>query len=224
MKRIVVLFFMAGLPALAVAQRTWDTIPNLPDHYRQKMEEFNREPVAKGNVLFLGNSLTERGNWKKLLRDSSVINRGISGDITFGVLHRLSDVIRRQPSKVFLLIGINDLSKGIPDPVIMENLFSIVRKIRVGSPTTKIFVQSILPTNSTFKNFPPLYDKNDHVVVLNTQFQKYADRLGFVYVDLYSKFLDKNNHLEASYSVDGLHLNPTGYAHWLEILKSLGCL
>jgi lysophospholipase L1-like esterase len=207
-----------------MAQRTWDTIPNLPDHYRQKTEAFNREPLVKGKVVFLGNSITEMGNWKKMLLDSSVINRGIGGDITFGIIPRLSDVIRRQPSRLFLMIGINDLSKGIPDEVIMENVFSIVRKIRVGSPSTKIFLQSILPTNSSFKNFPAHYDKNAHVDILNKQFQKYADRLGFVYVDLNSKFLDKSGRLEASYSVDGLHLSPAGYAHWVEILKSLGCL
>src|SRR4051794_8025406 len=94
------------------AQRTWDTIPMLPQLYQQRYELFKKEPIVKGRVLFLGNSITQGGNWKKLLKDTTVINRGISGDVTFGILNRLGEVIQREPSKLFLLIGINDISKN----------------------------------------------------------------------------------------------------------------
>jgi len=224
MKGLFYLLFLGFLPLSSAAQKTWDTIPNLPDHYREKVSEFRKEPISRGKIMFLGNSITEGGNWKKLLKDSSIVNRGISGDITFGVLNRLDDIVKRQPAKVFLLIGINDISKDIPDEVIMQNTFSIVRRIRRGSPATKIFVQSILPTNPTFKNFPKGYNKNDHVITLNAQYKKYADRLGYTFVDLFTEFLDKEDHLEASYSTDGLHLSNAGYAHWLEILKKLNYL
>ncbi len=201
------------------AQRTWDTIPTVPDHYLKRSEVFKKEPVVKGKVMFLGNSITEGGNWKKLLKDSTVMNRGISGDITFGILNRLNELVRHQPSKIFLLIGINDISKNIPDEVILENLFTILNKIHSGTPKTKIYVQSILPTNNSFKQFPKNYDKNDHVITINTQLQKYAERMNYTYVDLYTDFLDKESKLEAKYSSDGLHLSAAGYLHWVEILK-----
>jgi lysophospholipase L1-like esterase len=207
-----------------VAQRTWDTIPNLPVHYRAFYEKFKKEPVTKGRVMFLGNSNTEGGDWRKLLKDSTIINHGISGDITFGILHRMEAVLRQQPSKLFLLIGINDISKNIPDEVIMENIFSIVSRIKRGSPKTKIFVQSILPTNSTIPAFPKNYNKDDHVVIVNAQLQKYADRLGYTFIDLYSGFLNQEGQLDAKYSTDGLHLNAAGYLRWVDILKKLNCL
>jgi lysophospholipase L1-like esterase len=221
-KHIVYLVF-GFLPCSLFAQ-TWDTIPNLPDHYRLKVGEFRKEPIVKGRTIFLGDSLTEGGNWRNLLKDSSIINRGIAGDVTFGVLNRIDDIIKRRPARLFLLIGTNDLGKGIPDEVIMENVFSIVVRIRKASPDTKIFVQSILPTNSLFKNFPLHHAKNDHVVTLNREFLKYAARLGFTYVDLYSGFLDKENHLGAGYSTNGVNLNQAGYRHWVEILKEQNCL
>ena len=203
------------------AQRTWDSLPTLPDHYRKRTEVFNKETVVKGKVLFLGNSITEGGNWKRLLKDSSIINRGISGDVTFGILQRLDDIVKRKPSKIFLLIGINDISKNIPDEVIIENLFTIVSKIHSGTPSTKIFVQSILPTNNSFEHFSKNYDKNDHVITINTQLKKYADRMKYTYVDLYTEFLDKENRLDAKYASDGLHLNAAGYQQWVSILKGL---
>jgi lysophospholipase L1-like esterase len=205
----------------AFSQRTWDTIPNLPELYKKRVALFEKEPIVKGKILFLGNSITQGGDWKKLLKDSTVINRGIGGDITFGILKRLDDVTKRQPSKLFLLIGINDISKAIPDEVIIENMFSIISKIKVSSAETEIYVQSILPLNPTFENFPENYNKGEHVTIINLQLQKYADRMKYTFVDLHSKFVDKDNQLDAKYSTDGLHLNAAGYTHWVSILKTL---
>lgn len=215
-----VLFIVLNV-VTANAQRGWDTIPTLPNHYSVRLEAFKKQTVTTGKIMFLGNSITEGGNWKKLLNDSTVINRGISGDITFGILNRLDEIIRHKPSRLFLLIGINDISKNIPDEIILENVLTILSKIHSGTPATKIYVQSILPTNNSFKGFSKNYDKNDHVITLNTQLKKYAGRMNYTYVDLYSGFLDKESKLEARYSSDGLHLNAAGYAHWIEMLKEL---
>jgi len=222
MKRLLIVFLLSGIVVAGVAQRKgMDTIPNLPDHYRARVEKFKKETVIPGKVIFLGNSITEGGNWKRLLNDSSVINRGISGDNTFGVLARIDDVVKRQPEKVFLLIGTNDLSKKIPDEVILENIFSIVSKIRAGSPKTKIFVQSILPVNASFEKFPNHYDNDSDIMIINDQLSRYSERLRYTYIDLYRKFLDEEGKLKKSYTYDGLHLTSAGYQHWVEILKNL---
>ncbi len=218
MKQLLIACF-ALVSTLGFSQRTWDTIPNLPELYKQRTELFKKEPVVTGKIVFLGNSITQGGNWKKLLGDSTVINRGIGGDITFSMLLRLDDVIQRKPSKIFLLIGINDISKGIPEEVIMENIFTIVAKLR--SSKAEVFVQSVLPVNPSVKDFPKKYDKQEQVTVLNTQLKKYAERLRYTFVDLYPKFLDKENRLDVKYTNDGLHLNAAGYSKWVAILKEL---
>jgi len=220
-KRFSLYLVLLFLPGYLPAQRGWDTIPYATDHYRAQYEKFKTEPVVKGKVIFLGNSITEGGNWKKLLKDSTVVNRGISGDITFGVLNRVEEVANRLPSKLFLLIGINDIAKNIPDEIIMENIFSIVSKVRSLSPKTKIFVQSILPTNNSFPDKPDHKNKDDHVVTINGQLRKYGDRLQYTYVDLYSGFTDNESRLDAKYTADGLHLNTVGYMHWVDILNNL---
>lgn len=201
------------------SQRGYDTIPSFPEHYTQRLEKFKLEPVVTGKVLFLGNSITEGGNWKKLLKDSSVINRGISGDNTFGVLRRLEDITKRKPSRVFLLIGVNDLSKNIPNDAIIENIFGIVSQIRAASPTTKVFVQSLLPVNPSVKNFPTRFAKQDDITEINGQLRKYSEALKYTFVDVHTHFLDKKNMLDDRFTADGLHLNANGYLHWVEYLK-----
>lgn len=199
--------------------RTWDTLPRMIEHYQQKVAAFKKEKTTTGKVLFLGNSITEGGNFKKLLKDSTIVNRGIGGDITFGILRRLDEVTRFQPSKLYMLIGINDLSKGIPEDVILENMFLIVAQIKKASPKTQIYVQSILPVNPSFKNFPKGYDVMEGISVINGQLSKISKRFGYTYIDLYKHFLDKDGNLDATLSNDGLHLNAAGYQRWIKVLK-----
>jgi lysophospholipase L1-like esterase len=211
--------------SFAIAQkRTYDTVPNLPEHYWVRMEKFKKETNIAGNIVFLGNSITEGGNWRKLLKDSTVINRGISGDNTFGVLARIDEIIKLKPSNLFILIGTNDLSKRIPDEVVIENIFAIVSKIKAGSPKTKIFVQSILPINETIEKFPQQFNNTNHILTINDQLSRYAERLRYTYIDQYSNFLDDQGKLNATYTSDGLHLNAAGYQHWVRILKGLKLL
>src|SRR5688572_12322326 len=105
MKFLVPIFFML-LTTTVIAQqpfttnqRIFDTIPFIPDHTRERVALFEKEPVVTGKIIFLGNSITEMGKWAALTGDNSVINRGIGGDITYGILRRLDDVIKRKPSK-----------------------------------------------------------------------------------------------------------------------------
>ena len=73
-------------------QRLFDTIPFLPEHYARRVAYFETETVAPGKIIFLGNSITEGANWNELAGMRNVLNRGIGGDVTFGVLGRLEEV------------------------------------------------------------------------------------------------------------------------------------
>lgn len=206
---------------LPAQQRSYDTLPNSPEHYVRRMAIFKKQPIVTQKIIMVGNSITEGGDWKKLLNDSTVVNRGISGDVTFGVLNRLSDITARKPSKLFLLIGINDLSRNTPNEVILENIFNIVYRIRAASPKTEIFVQSILPLNESFQNFPQRFKgKQEHVITINGHVAKYPEKLSYTFIDLHSKFVDKNGNLEAKFATDGLHLSAAGYQHWAAIIKT----
>ncbi len=199
--------------------QAYDSLPNLPEYYKTRDSTFRAEPATSGKIMFLGNSITEGGKWRTLLKDSSVINRGISGDNTFGVLGRLDEVLRHKPSRIFLMIGVNDLSKRIPNAAIIQNIFSIVSRIHSESPKTQVFVHSILPVNPGHKKFPPAFSHQADIKEINAQLKKYYEVLKYTYVDLFSEFLDGSHQLDVKYSTDGLHLNPAGYVHWVDYLK-----
>jgi len=205
-------------------QHIFDSIPFMPEHYMQRTTRFQKEPIVKNRIIFLGNSITEGANWPKLLEDSTVINRGIGGDITYSVIKRLDDIIVRQPSKLFILIGINDIGKDIPDAVIADNIATIIKKIQKACPATVIYLQSILPLNPTLPNFPQHYDKVSHVTGTNALLKPLAEKLQVRFLDLYPLFLDDKMLMNKNYTFEGLHLNQRGYEIWAKFLKESGCL
>jgi lysophospholipase L1-like esterase len=223
------LFLLLLLPLFAGAQsvtnqRVYDTIPFIPEHTPQRLAQFAKEPIVTGRIIFLGNSITEMGNWKKATGDTTVVNRGIGGDITYGVLKRLKDITDRHPSKLFILLGINDIGKDIPDAVIADNYLKIVNEVHSKCPETKIYVQSILPLNSTIQNFPQHYDKEEHVLAVNKLLKTYATAGKYTFVDIFHLFVDENQRLKSEYTYEGLHLKPPAYDVWVAYLKQQGYL
>ena len=229
MQRIILAlaFFISALALKAqqvTNQNLFDTIPFLVEHYAKRVAMFEMEPVVTGQVIFLGNSITEGGNWRDLTGSQNVLNRGIGGDVTFGILQRLDDVIKRKPSKLFILIGINDIGKDIPISKIADNYRKIVRRVKTGSPQTRIFVQSILPVNPTVNRFPQHYDKEYQVLRCNEELRKLATNEDVQFVNLYPLFVNNQQLLEPNLTNDGLHLNSEGYRLWVKHLKELGYL
>ncbi|HEX3386712.1 MAG TPA: GDSL-type esterase/lipase family protein [Mucilaginibacter sp.] len=221
---ILALFPLAGHAQSVTNQRLYDTIPFIPEHTPQRVEKFAKEPVVTGRVIFLGNSITEMGDWKKATGDTTVLNRGIGGDITYGVLKRLKDITDRQPSKLFILLGINDIAKDIPDAVIADNYLKIVNEIHSKCPQTKIYVESVLPLNPTMKNFPQHYDKEEHVLAVNKLLKANATAGKYTFVDIFHLFVNGDGRLKSELSYEGLHLRADAYPIWVEYLKKQGYL
>jgi lysophospholipase L1-like esterase len=194
-----------------------------PGKYKELVQKFSSEPIAKKEYVFLGNSITAGTDWSKLLNLPQAKNRGISGDITFGVLERLQEVIDRKPAKVFVLIGINDISRNIPDSLILRNYKTIIERIRKGSKKTQIYFYTMLPVNASFEKFKNHYGKDEHILYLNDEIRKFTAK-NVTVIDLYPHFLDANKKLRAELTKDGLHLIPAGYEVWKEVLEKGGYL
>jgi lysophospholipase L1-like esterase len=222
MKKILFALSLCLATTTVVGQNiVHDTIQYAKEYHQKRLTLFRSEPVVKGKIIFLGNSITEFGEWQKLLNDSTVINRGIAGDNTFGVLARLEDIVNREPSKLFIKIGINDISQNIPVEIIVKNISTIIKNVQTKSPMTKIFIHSILPTNDNVqKEYPDAYNKNHIVNLVNKQLKNQAKKLNVIYIDIDKIFRDKNGKLDIKYSdSDGLHLNELAYNTWIKLLR-----
>jgi lysophospholipase L1-like esterase len=202
----------------------YDTLPYALDYHNKKLELFSNEPIVKNKIIFAGCSITEFGKWNDLLNDSSIINRGIAGDNSFGLLNRIKDISIRKPSLLFLSIGINDISKNIPIQATADNIFNFIKIIKNDSLKTRIFVHSILPTNASNRDnkteVKDHYNKNEKVIALNDELLSGSQSSSYTFIDIHNSFKDADGNLNTKFSEkDGLHLNSIGYNLWADILK-----
>jgi lysophospholipase L1-like esterase len=217
-KQLILIFFCVFSLIYSVeAQQNIDTNYQ-STYYQQKVTLFRLLPDTKDEIIFLGNSITDIGEWSEIWQDAHVKNRGISGDNTFGVLARLDEIISSKPSKIFIMIGINDISKNTPDLIILNNYKKIIQYLRFHSPKTTLIVQSILPTNNFFTEFKNHQNKDIHIRFVNTNLQAICNENGVIFLDLYHQFLDNENKLDKKYTNDGLHINGYGYMLWKKII------
>ena len=200
-----------------------DTIPYIMEHHNNRLAQFASEPMAKGGFIFMGNSITEGGPWQELVGDHA-INRGIGGDISFGILKRLDEIVKRRPEKLFLMIGTNDMSKDIPETLVANNVKKAIARVQSESPNTQIYLQSILPLNPRVKGFLQGFEKQDQVLICNQLLHKVAEETGVTFINLFPYFLNQDMLLDESLTYDGVHLNRKGYELWANYLKSKGHL
>ena len=190
-----------------------------PRTYDVQVRQFKSYLNQSSDIIFLGNSITARAHWNELLQLPNAKNRGISGDTTFGILERLDEITEGQPAKIFLLIGINDISRNFPNLTILTNYESIIKRIKKESPNTQLYLETILPVNSSFEVYKNHYNKDNHTLEINEGIKTLAKKYDLVLIDLYPQFLDKQKRLNPIYTDEGLHLNERGYVHWAKILE-----
>jgi len=189
-------------------------------YYDQRKTLFEVLPNTKGEIIFLGNSITDGGNWSELFHDLNVKNRGISGDVTDGVLDRLDEVVESKPAKIFIMIGVNDLARGKTVAYVVDNYKKIIERIRKNSPETTIYIQSVLPVNDHFTKFKNHVNKTDQIIAVNNHLKEMAQQFDKTsYIDLFSHFATEDNRLKPNYTNDGLHLTGKGYLLWKSLIE-----
>src|SRR5215210_6477095 len=97
-RKFFLLFFLVW-SLHATAQSVPDTNYNTT-HYQMKVTQFRALPDTPGEIIFAGNSITEMGSWSEWWKNLSIKNRGISGDITYGLLARMDEIVSSQPKKL----------------------------------------------------------------------------------------------------------------------------
>lgn len=213
---------LRSLVANAVAASICPIPRTYTDHYYKRFLQFMDEPaITSKDIVMLGNSLTEGGkDWAERLGNKNVRNRGISGDNVIGVYDRLHQILPGHPAKLFLLIGVNDLSQDSTANGIISNIGKVVDRIQKESPTTKLYLQSLLPINESFGRWKKLEGKSTMIPEINAGLEALAREKGATFVNLFPLFTEKGtNVLSSEFTSEGLHLNEAGYKIWAKGLK-----
>lgn len=176
-------------------------------------------PLGADDVVFLGASLVEHGEWSEWLAGQPVRNRGLAGDTVADVLARLGPVVAAGPRRVFVMVGLNDLFAGTPVAAIETRHRELATRLTGGAPGTRVVFMSLLPVRRD--DDAPL---NAAVDAVNAGLRRVAVEHGCAWLDLAASFRDEAGRLRAELTLDGVHLTGAGYALWAELLLDSGLL
>ena len=211
MKRYFLLFAALLCGAAAAAQNAY---------IEQRRSLFDVLPVGSKDIVFLGNSITDGGEWAELFNNRHVKNRGISMDRSSWLLDRLDSIVAGHPRKLFLMIGVNDLAAGAEPAEVEANVRRLVERFRTESPWTRIYIQSILPVNGrSFDHYRDHYARAGAIRATNRLLEALCDGRQVVWIDLFGTMADSNGDLNAAYTNDGLHLTGEGYLVWRDAIR-----
>ena len=129
---------------VCVSRQIRRQVPDVPSRGQARaalFRELAAGPSAHRDVVVLGDSLTERGEWWELL-DRPVANRGIAGDTVENVRARLDDIIALEPRVLFVLVGVNDLLAGASPELLASRHTQLVVELRRRMPRTRVVVSS----------------------------------------------------------------------------------
>lgn len=190
------------------------------EFYYQRSTLFSTLTLKSTDIVFLGDSQTNGCEWHELLDNPNVKNRGISSDVIQGFVDRSEAVIAGQPKKIFVLGGVNDISHNLTPDSLATAMEGLLVKLQKGCPNTKIYLQSLLPIDNSFKRYKAMIGKEQVIVETNKLYKQVAEKLGITWIDLYSKMVDeKTGNMKKGLTNDGLHLLGKGYLVWRDVVR-----
>lgn len=191
--------------------------PALPSREQARADLFHAIAAGHRDVVMLGDSLTDRGEWWELL-ERPVANRGIAADTIARLRARLDDVVALAPRVVFVLIGVNDLLEGATPEAMARDHAALLAELRRRLPAARIVVESLLPIRDEIvARDEPLTSAAVHRA--NELLARGAAAAGVDWVDVATHLADTSGELDVRYSSDGLHLTGAGYRAWAEALR-----
>ena len=178
-------------------------------HYQSRLSFFSCDAREEVDLLFLGDSLTERCDLALYYPEYIAANRGIDGDTVSGVIDRLEASLNiERVGALVLLIGINDIVDA------MERYLELLCKIRERYPRTRIIALAPLPTGGIYTSM------NRPALKLATQIQALAVSYNAEYLNVRSVLEDEDGELAEEYTLDGVHLSALGYERLTARIKA----
>ena len=117
-----------------------------PPAPNNRISLFEQLTIESEDIVFLGDSILNSGEWNELLKCNRAKNRAIGEDDTHTILARLKPIIEAGPRHVVLHCGINNFQKGIPFAQTTAEYREIVSSLQ--SPHTDLWLIPVFPVNA----------------------------------------------------------------------------
>lgn len=173
----------------------------------------------QGAVVFFGDSITQ--GWGdeigKNFDGLKTANRGISGDTTRGMLHRVDDdVLALNPAAVVMLMGTNDLEEGASADEVSSNVAEIIAKLKQHDRELPIVLCQVFPSSATKKR------PADKIKAINEAcLAAVKGDARVIVIDTWTLFANKSGDAKSEEFPDLLHPNKVGYAKWAAALRPI---
>ena len=178
-------------------------------------KKINYKDIFRSSVI-MGDSQSEGLTIYNILNSTSVIAK--KGSNLVDARSNMNTLSNLNPSNVFTLYGMNDLLIYNEDvDNFIKDYKALINEVKKTLPNANIFVNSILPVQEKVLKKRPVYNKVDDY---NESLEKMCKDLEITFVDV-STLLINNEEL---YEGDGMHLKPSFYPAWLDILKKSASL
>jgi len=174
---------------------------------------------TRAQVVMLGDSLTDRGEWHELLGRADVANRGIAGETIRGATARLAAISSLDPQVIVVMLGTNDLLAGRSVAECGADHDALLDALREAMPRARILLQSVLPVRD---RSGPDGVEPEAIVSLNQRLNGACKAGRCTYVDVHAEVATSDGTLDPTLTTDGVHLNGKGYLRWRDaVLRAL---
>lgn len=221
MKRLI--FYRIIVIALVI-----DLLFSFNEYKNKECTQVVKKEILNPNYVFLGDSITDYYNLDKYYDENiPIVNSGIDGNRVEDILDNLDKrVFRYNPSKVILLIGVNNLLGGDTEDIVVGKITELTDKISNKLPNCKIYIESIYPTNNDEwkkKNKYVIDEEKmkERIKNVNVQLKKLCEKNNYNYVNVYKILKTEDDLINEKYTDDGLHPNEKGYEKITEELKKV---
>jgi len=186
--------------------------------------------ICHGDSLTEGTDIEEAYRWPSLLQNAlgtEVLNTGIGGDTTAGLLSRFStDVIPRKPDAVILMGGTNDFWWDLPVNNVLANLFSMAYQAQFHGIAPLFGLPMPFDGDRAIKQpYRPPEAGYDNLLVkvksLGQKLKTAARESEIPVLDFFNLYMDDDHQLRSHlFLEDGVHANRQGHRLMAELAAS----
>lgn len=174
--------------------------------------------ICIGDSITYGLGVPVEDSWTQILRQNTaynVINRGINGDTSGGMLARFQkDVIDERPDLVFIMGGANDFMMGCETAVVKANILAMVHQARAAKINVVIGIEissNLLNIREDWKTLVNFQDVDDKLGEMHLWLYQFCKVFQVPFVDLYQNYRRAILSQEKEFYIDGVHPNKKGH-------------
>ncbi len=184
---------------------------------------FGFAPVAKDDILFIGDGTVNGGEWHELLHSAHVKTRasgwGVPGSDISTMQAMLPNIFKgnaanEAPSQVYIQLGFSEAYGKTAAATVAAKYKTFVEKVRAYAPAAPIYICAVYPSPDASVN-------SAYIEPLNEQLKTLAEGMENVtfVADTYTKMV--KNGVADTDLFTGVYLYGKGYARWSQILAPL---